>query len=67
MRVYFLYSKFPSGENLHGAATGIKDFIFGDKKNQNLKTHVTIKKKLGGRKGQLFQELWVFISSSNIN
>ena len=50
MRVYFLYSKFPSGENLHGAATGIKDFIFGDKKNKNLKTHVTIKKKLGGRK-----------------
>ena len=50
MRVYFLYSKFPSGENLHGAATGIKDFIFGDKKNQNLKTHVTIKKKAGRKK-----------------
>jgi len=50
VRVYFLYSKFPSGENLHGAATGIKDFIFGDKKNQNLKTHVTIKKKAGSKK-----------------
>ena len=50
MRVYFLYSKFSSGENLHGAATGIKDFIFGDKKKNKILRHTLPLKKAGRKK-----------------
>ena len=43
-----------------GQRRGLKISFLGIK-NQNLKTHVTKEKKLGGRKGQLFQELWFFL------
>jgi hypothetical protein len=60
VRVNFLYFKVFKWGKLIWGSDGDFRFHFLGIKNQNLKTHVTKEKKLGGRKGQLFQELWVF-------